>query len=260
MARNPRPSGGTPGGASRGGRVTLARALSKLGALSRAQARTAVAAGRVTVGGVPFTDPDRWVDPAREQIVLDGTAVRRTVSVHLVMNKPKGVVTTRSDERGRPTVYGLLPPLPVRVFPVGRLDMESEGLLLFTNDTRLGEILTRPGKQVPKTYEVSVDPAVPSDGLPALRAAQVLPDGTALRAAVIVPIGGSGTRLRVTIVEGKNRQIRRLFAAHGFAVTALRRVRIGPLALGRLPAGKTRLLTAVEVNALRALKQGGANA
>lgn len=244
------------GAASRQGRVTLARALSKLGALSRSQARAAVLAGRVSIGGLPAVDPDAWVDPSRLDITLDGARLLPAPFVYLVMHKPPGVVTTRSDERGRQTVYDLLPRLPVRVFPVGRLDLDSSGLLLFTNDTRFGNLLTDPERHVPKSYLVEVDRRLGPREIAELRAPQVLPDGRRLRGAEVRPVGGTGTRFRVTIEEGKNRQIRRLFAAHGAGVLALCRTSVGGLRIGGLREGETRRLTPAEVEMLRVESAG----
>lgn len=244
------------GAAPRAGRVTLARALSKIGALSRSQARAAVLAGRVSVGGLPAVDPDAWVDPSRLDVTLDGARLLPAPFVYLVMHKPPGVVTTRSDERGRKTVYDLLPGLPVRVFPVGRLDLDSSGLLLFTNDTRFGNLLTDPERRIPKRYIVETDRRLELRAIEQLRTPHVLPDGTRLRAAEVRPLGGTGTRFQVTIDEGKNRQIRRLFAAHGAGVVALCRTAVGGLRIGGLREGHTRLLTPAEVAMLRAASAG----
>ena len=240
--------------------VRLQKLLADGGFGSRRACERLIAEGRVAVDGEVIREQGVQVDPAAARITVDGQPVGREPLLYLLLHKPIGYVCTSRDPSGRPTFHDLLPRLPARVYTAGRLDMDSEGLLLFTNDTRLGEMLTRPGTEVPKTYEVTVDPPVPATAMPALRAAQVLPGGARLRPADIVPIGGTGKRLRVTIREGKNRQIRRLFAAHGFVVTELRRVRIGPLLLGRLPAGKTRLLTGAEVDALRASSRGSADA
>jgi 23S rRNA pseudouridine2605 synthase len=240
--------------------VRLARALSKRGAMSRSLAAEAVRAGRVGVNGKTVTDPEFRIDPARDTIALDGNAVQAREPIYLLLNKPVDVVTTRSDERGRKTVYDLIgeasklaPPVGQWVFPVGRLDRESAGLLLLTNDTALGERLTNPTSKVPKTYRVKVTPVPPEDALERLRQGVKLDDGhVTLPAQVEVErTNPSSVWLLVTIVEGKNRQVRRMVKAVGARVETLVRVAIGPVKLGDLAPGALRPLSPDELAALR---------
>jgi 23S rRNA pseudouridine2605 synthase len=237
----------------------LARCLSKLGFASRADAARLVAAGRVTVGGRVIRDPDRRTDPARETIAVDNRPVRAVQPIYLAMHKPVGPITTWSDERGRRTVYDLLPPLASWVFPVGRLDAETSGLLLFTNDTRVGEALTGARYRVEKRYEVLARGVLAEEDIARLRAGiEIAGEGgerlrTLPARCEVLERRPGATRLSLAIREGKNRQVRRMLAALGHPVLALHRTHVGPVALGALAPGATRPLTAEEVRALRAL-------
>ena len=240
------------------GRVSLARALSKLGVCSRAQAREWVEAGRVAVNGRCVTDPERRVDPDCDRLTVDGTPVSRAESIYIMMHKPKDVVTTRSDERGRRTIYDVLAAAdprgaaPAWVFPVGRLDRDSSGLLLLTNDTRWGARIAAPDSHVPKVYHVRVTPPIVPEDLARLAAGVPLADGpTAPVEVVVVRRSARGTWLELTLTEGRNRQIRRMCARLGYRVETLVRIRIGGVALGELKPGEVRRLTEREVAALR---------
>ncbi|HLQ39188.1 MAG TPA: pseudouridine synthase [Planctomycetota bacterium] len=237
---------------SRGNRVTLARALSKLGVLSRTQAAAAIRQGRVALDGKPERDPDRWIDPDRGRISLDGAPVLRQETLCYLLHKPAGVVTTRSDERGRRTVYDLLPADLPWLFPVGRLDQDSSGLLLLSNDTRLGETVSGPESRLPKTYDVTFDAPLSHDAADRFRAGMTLADGTQLLPAKVqFPPESDRTRCHITLTEGKNRQIRRMAEACGRTVVRLHRLTIGPLRLGKLGEGELRPLTAAEHAALK---------
>jgi 23S rRNA pseudouridine2605 synthase len=230
--------------------------LSKLGFASRAEAAALVRAGRVRVDGRPVTDPERRTDPRRERISVDGHRVAARATIVLAMHKPTGVVTTRKDERGRATVYDLLPTRAGWVFPVGRLDAATSGLLLFTNDTRLGDALSGDRSVVEKTYEVEVDGALEAAHAARLAAGVeiALPGEGIVRtrpARCALLAAGPPGRLSLVIVEGKNRQVRRMCDAIGRPVLALRRTRVGPISLGALAPGATRALTPAEVEALR---------
>jgi 23S rRNA pseudouridine2605 synthase len=233
-------------------RVSLARALSKLGVCSRAQGEALVARGRVRVNGVVRRDPALRVDPARDRIAVDGAEVAAARRVYLALNKPRGLVTTRADPQGRPTVFACLddPALPF-VSPVGRLDRASEGLLLLTNDTRWAQRLLDPASHVEKLYHVQVD-RVADDALLGRVEAGVEDGGERLaaRRARLLRHGSRTSWLEITLDEGRNRHIRRLLAALGVEVLRLVRVAIGPLALGELGKGEWRYLTMAEVRAL----------
>lgn len=240
-------------------RVGLARALSRLGYCSRSRAQALVAEGRVRVDGAVRRDAELRVDPERDRIEVDGVRVGAEERVYLALNKPRGLVTTASDERGRGTVYGCLddPGLPF-LSPVGRLDRASEGLLLFTNDTRWAARITDPATHLDKSYHVQVDRL--ADEALLRRIAEGVGAGDGRLAAKRVGVLRSGTRncwLEVVLDEGKNRHIRRLLEALGVGVLRLVRVSVGPLALGDLPKGAYRRLTPEEVAALDAAGGGG---
>ncbi len=240
MARGKPPKRSPPGR-----RVQLHRAISKLGFGSRTQAWDWIRAGEICVDGRTVTDPLAWIDLDRQQVTYQGQASGAGPPITLAMHKPAGVVTTRSDERGRRTVYDLLPAGLPWVFPAGRLDADSEGLLIFTNDSRLSVRLTEPAHRVPKTYHVMVNGEVPNAILSKLRSGIMLDDGQTRPAQVdrLEPQDGAGV-FRMVLTEGRNRQIRRMWAAVGFRVKRLVRVGIGQYQLGDLPAGSCRPLAA----------------
>lgn len=238
----------------------LARVLSKRGLCSRTEAAALVRAGRVQVGGRVILDPEHPTALDRTDIVIAGTAADAAAPLYLMLNKPRGLVTTARDEQGRDTVYRCFAgatladgaPLPW-VAPVGRLDKASEGLLLFTNDPAWAARVAAPDTGPDKTYHVQVD-CVPGEDVLASLVHGVQADGEWLSAAHVALLrqGARNAWLEVVLEEGKNRQIRRLLAAHGIGVLRLVRVAIGPLVLGTLAKGAWRALTADEVSALAA--------
>lgn len=222
--------------------MPLARALSKLGVLSRSQAIAAVLAGRVRVGGQVVNDPGVLVSPERDRLDVDAVRAVRTERRVFAMHKPRGYVTTRSDPQGRPTVYDLLPPEAAGTHAVGRLDLATSGLLLFTNDTQLAHRLTDPASRVPRTYVVTVRGALGDEAVARAVEHGVEDGGDLLRPQSLALRKRSTRETHVTVVltEGKNRELRRLFAALGHEVTRLKRIAFGPVALGDLPVGHVR--------------------
>lgn len=230
----------------------LARVLSKLGACSRSQAERAVREGRVAVDGRVVLDPERPTDAERQRIALDGVIVGASTRVYIALNKPRGIVTSASDERGRATVYDLLKDTGLPwLGPVGRLDRASEGLLLLTNDSVWAAGLAEPRRHVDKLYHVQVD-CVPDAALLLRLEAGVVEQGERLAAKHVSLLrhGEKHAWLAIVLDEGRNRQIRRLLAAHDVGVLRLIRVAVGPLQLGDLPKGQWRHLDDAEVQAL----------
>ena len=229
----------------------LQKLLSAAGVCSRRAAEGYIASGRATVNGIP-AELGRRADPEKDDIRLDGKPISGPAElVYLLLNKPRGYVTTLSDEQGRKTVAELVRDCGVRVYPVGRLDLDSEGLLLMTNDGALMQHLIHPSGEIDKVYQVSV--YGPVRGCAAHLASLTDLEGEPIRPARVEVLRQTEqtAELSVTIHEGKNRQIRRMCAACGLTVKRLRRVREHTLELGDLPAGKWRYLTQEEVKALQ---------
>jgi 23S rRNA pseudouridine2605 synthase len=228
-------------------RIGLARALSKLGHCSRSQASVLVRAGRVRVNGSIRRDPESPTRLGEDRIEVDGSPARATGKVYLILNKPRGVVSTARDEKGRKTVYDCLDAVNTWLAPVGRLDKASEGLLLFTNDPQWSARVLAPETHLQKLYHVQVR-GLADNSLAAAMIQGVAEGGEYLRAkAVCVLRGGRrNTWLEIVLEEGKNRHIRRMLGQLGFEVLRLVRVAIGPLALGKLAKGASRPLTEPE--------------
>ncbi|HET9699482.1 MAG TPA: pseudouridine synthase [Burkholderiales bacterium] len=233
--------------------VSLARALSKLGYCSRTEAEALIAAGRVSVNGRAARSASKRVDPGRDRIAVDGKPVHAAAKVYLMLNKPRGLVTTTRDEKGRATVYACLEgsDLP-QVSAVGRLDKASEGLLLFTSDNRWAARILDPDCGPDKTYHVQVaaipDPAALRSMEQGVRTRQG--ETLAVKSARLLRSGERNAWIEIVLDEGRNRQIRRILDALGMEVLRLVRVAIGPLVLGDLPKGKWRALGEVERDAL----------
>lgn len=231
---------------------TLDRIISKAGLGSRTDARSWIGAGRVSVNGKVTQTPDHWVDPRRDKIALDGKPLERAHKRYILLYKPRGYLTTYRDPQGRPTVYDLLPDVKEFVGQVGRLDLESSGLLLLTNDTQFAEALTNPQYHVPKTYLVKAAGQLSDEQLERLRSGVELSDGQTRPAAVTrLRDSEKYTTIEITITEGRNRQVRRMLESVDSKVVKLVRTQIGELTLGGLAIGKWRDLTASEVAQLK---------
>jgi 23S rRNA pseudouridine2605 synthase len=246
-----------PRGEATGSGERLQKVLARAGFGSRRAAEELIAAGRVEVDGV-VASLGRRVDAARERITVDGIpVVVRADVVYYLLNKPARVVTTARDPEGRPTVIDLVP-LEPRVFPVGRLDYETEGLLVLTNDGELAQLLSHPSHAVEKAYLAEVDGVPSRAALRRLREGVDLDDGrTAPARARIVQAHGDGAALEVVIHEGRNRQVRRMCEQVGHPVRRLVRTRIGPVSDRRLAPGEWRPLRRREVRALFEAAGGG---
>lgn len=227
---------------------TLDRVLSKAGLGSRTEARQWIAQGRARVNGKVVQTPDLWVDLECDRVTFDGKPLQSAQPIYVLLYKPKGYVTTYKDPDNRPTVYDLLPDVETFVGTVGRLDLDTSGLLLLTNDHLLADRLTSPEYHVEKEYLVKAATLLTDEQLEQLRHASD-------REAKVERIRDSPkhTHLRIILTEGKNRQVRKMVEAVGSHVLKLVRVRIGPLTIGALPIGKYRLLTPAEVQQLREL-------
>jgi 23S rRNA pseudouridine2605 synthase len=204
------------------------------------------------VNGKPVKDAEQWVDLKKDKILLDGKPLEPKEKLYFLLYKPKGYLTTRTDPDGRPTIYDLLKGLREWVFPVGRLDQDTSGLLLMTNDSDLAEYLTNPDYHVPKTYMVKAAHLLTDEQLDRFREGIVLKDGPT-RPAEVKRLRDSGQRtfFEITITEGRNRQVRRMVEEAGSKVLKLVRVSIGPLRIGGLQIGNFRPLEMGELRALR---------
>ncbi len=230
----------------------LQKILSGRGVASRRRAEELITAGMVTVNGAVAALGDS-ADPDVDEILVGGESLPgKTEYVYILLNKPRGYVTTLSDEKGRDNAAQLVADCGVRVYPVGRLDMDSEGLLLFTNDGDFANTLMHPKHEVKKTYDVWVRGYVP--GAEVRLSRPITLDGYTIRKPVVKLLRAEGdkARFQVTIHEGRNRQVRRMCQAAGMTVSRLRRIREGSLRLGDLPLGKWRYLTEEEIQSLKA--------
>jgi 23S rRNA pseudouridine2605 synthase len=230
---------------------TLDRVLSKAGLGSRTEARKWIGAGRVEVNGKRIQTPDHWVDLERDRVTFDGKPVRQQAKTYLLLYKPKGYITTYQDPQGRPTVYDLIADVGQFLGTVGRLDQDTSGLLLLTNDTQFAERVTNPDQHVPKTYLVKASTRLSDEQLDQLRNGIVLSDGPT-RPAIVNRVRDSAkySFIEITIDEGRNRQVRRMLEALDSKVLKLVRTAIGPISIGDLQIGHYRELTSTEVNQL----------
>jgi 23S rRNA pseudouridine2605 synthase len=233
---------------------TLDRVLSKAGLGSRTDARKWIGGGRVRVNGRLIQTPDHWVDLERDEVTLDEKPIRAQKKIYLVLYKPKGYLTTFRDPEGRATVYDLLPDLGQWVVPVGRLDLDTTGLLLLTNDTQFAERIMNPEHKIAKTYLVKASTRLSNDQIGQLRQGVILSDGPTLPAEVKrIRDSTKYSFIELTIREGRNRQVRRMLEAVGSKVLKLVRTGIGTLRINDLEIGKYRPLTPEETRELSSL-------
>jgi 23S rRNA pseudouridine2605 synthase len=235
--------------------VPLVRALSKLGLATRSEARDLILRGRVAVDGHVVREPARPVVPERVRIALDGRALTRPKPITIALHKLRGVVTTRRDPQNRPTVYDVIRDLDADVVPVGRLDLATSGFLLLTNDTHFADWLTDPANAVPRVYLVTVrgrvsdaESATLERGLYDSADARSRGESLGAESVTIRKASNRESHLVMTLIEGKNREVRRLLSAIGHEVTRLRRVRIGGLEIGELKPGAWREISAQELS------------
>jgi pseudouridine synthase len=218
---------------------------------SRTDARSWIGAGRVRVNGKTVRNPDHWVDLERDRVTLDGKPLQEAAKTYILLYKPKGYLTTLRDPEGRPTVYDLTAGAGMWLSPVGRLDLDTSGLLLMTNDTAFAEKVASPDHKVPKTYQIKTATILDDEQIELLRQGVELSDGPT-RPAMVSRLrdGAKRSYLEMTITEGRNRQVRRMIEAVGSKVQKLVRTAIGPVRIGDLPIGQWRTLTGEEVAAL----------
>lgn len=235
----------------------LQKVLARAGISSRRKCEELIRAGRVRVNGQPVRELGFKVDPARDRIELDGRPVQVEPPVYIMLNKPRGYICTLRDPQGRPRVMDLVYGIPQRIYPAGRLDYDTEGLLILTNDGDFAHALTHPRHEITKTYLVRVSGRPRNRDLNKLRRGIMLSDGpTAPARVAVIKKDPETTLLKVSIHEGRKRQIRRMFAAIGHPVIELKRIAIGPLTLGELRVGEFRHLTPEEVEKIKSVSRG----
>ena len=230
---------------------TLDRVLSQAGLGSRTEARRWIAEGRVAVDGKKIQTPDAWVETERQKVTFDGRPLESASKVYLLLYKPKGYLATYKDPEGRPTIYDLVSDVKEKVFSAGRLDLDTSGLIILTNDTPFADYITNPESHVSKTYLVKASALLNDEQLDRLRQGVQLDDGPT-RPAVVTRVRDSArfTFFEITLTEGRNRQVRRMVEALGAKALKLVRVKIGKIAIGDLQIGKHRPLSPQEIREL----------
>lgn len=234
----------------------LQKILAQAGVASRRKCEELILNGKVSVNGEVVTTLGVKADPSEDVIEVDGRPIASENKVYLMMNKPKGVITSATDPKGRKVVTDYVAGIKERVYPVGRLDYDTEGLLILTNDGEFANLLTHPKHHVPKTYLATVKGVPHGDKLERLKQGIMLEDGITAPAEVEyqdIDVDANEATIRITIYEGRNRQVRRMFDAIAHPVQRLKRVKFGELSLLNLKRGRTRMLTASEVNELKQL-------
>jgi len=232
--------------------LRLSKLIADAGVASRRKAADLIRAGRVRVDGAPVTEPGTPVDPDSQRVEVDGEPVHLQPKRYFLLNKPRGPISAAMDERGRKTVLDLLPDMDARLYPAGRLDADTEGLLLITNDGDLTYRLTHPRFGIEKVYEAEVKGRPSRADLETLEAGIMLEEGpTGPSKTRLLRAGRDSSRVEIIVHAGRKRMVRRMFEAVGHPVTALRRTRVGPLTLDDLEPGRFRPLTEAEITALK---------
>jgi 23S rRNA pseudouridine2605 synthase len=233
--------------------MTLDRVLSRYGLASRTAAKKAIEEGRLKINGRVIRDPNYWVTPGRDAIQLDSQRLKAARKIYLVFYKPKGVITSHGDAAGRKTVYDYLGEDTPWLFPVGRLDKDTSGLLLLTNDTNFGDFVSNPNSHVLKTYIVKANGLIDDELIERLNMGVGMKRGDRAQPVSVRRMENRGqyTWLEVVLTEGKNREVRRMIEAVGFKVLKLVRTHIGPLSLEGLQVGQWRDLSSTELASLR---------
>lgn len=240
---------------------TLDRVLSKAGMGSRSDARSWIGSGRVAVNGKVIQTPDHWVDIERDRIELDGKPVARVDPVYILLYKPTGYITTAHDPEKRPTVYDLIKDVAAWIAPVGRLDLDTSGLLILTNDNQFADRVMSPESKISKSYLVKTAPHLGEAALALLRNGVELSDGLTRPAQVRkLRDSASSSFIEITITEGRNRQVRRMIEAVGSRVRKLVRTAIGSIEIGSLEIGQWRELTTAELRSLGSRRGRGEHA
>ncbi len=236
-------------------KIRIQKIIAEAGIASRRKAEELITGGAVTVNGKRAKLGDK-ADPCRDKIVVAGRAItvrKNTKKYYIMLHKPRGFITTMSDEGGRKCVAELVDEIPARLFPVGRLDRESEGMLFMTNDGDFANMISHPSTHFAKTYRVTVHPAIKEDQLTALTTGVIIDGRKSMPAAIrVITAEKERTVLEIVLEEGRNRQIRKMCEAVGLEVARLKRTAIGPIKLGMLQPGKWRELKPDEMRAIRA--------
>lgn len=254
--KRPRPAAPVESAPSQEAGERLQKFLASAGYGSRRQCEELILEGRVAIDGKIVTELGTRVEIGKQQVTVDDEKVQRERLVYWWLNKPPGILCTNKDTHGRPTVIDLLPRMTERVFPVGRLDEESTGLILLTNDGELANLLTHPRYGVPKTYEALVAGKITNDVISKLKKGIWLSDGRVrVHSMERIGVHGDATRVRIVLREGHNREIRRMFAHFEHKVMRLERVAIGPIKIRKLPRGSARKATSEEIKMLRDLAE-----
>jgi len=238
-------------------KIRLQKYLSRAGVASRREAERWISLGRISVNDRIVTEQGTGVDPEEDTVRVDGRVVVPENNIYILLHKPSGYLCSMKDNFGRPLVTDLIRDIPQRIYHVGRLDLDSEGVLIMTNDGSFGQMLTHPGHQVDKTYQVKLLHPLDNQSVEKLSLGVEIDDGVVTAPAQVRVLSRDRRRVEIIIREGKKRQVKRMLRAVGNRVTYLKRVAIGPVQLGDLPRGKWRKLTSREIQDLKNAAKNG---